>query len=227
MHSRINMTSRSNTFSALYDMTMIRHEIIMMQTLHGDFVRACLQDPLLLGGNVIMCIHHLLYSLRRLCDLLQINMEWAVRRKIALNERKYHEDDVKDGCCTKYTAYSAKTGITSTKGQSTIDLLKPDEAITPEENCNFDIVVHHIAKELDGFNHRRGWEKTHTSRNIMLCLAGEIGELSSIFQWYPDIKTKLDKTTIDCASQEIADVCIYILNFVAAKKLKLFACTNE
>jgi NTP pyrophosphatase (non-canonical NTP hydrolase) len=148
-------------------------------------------------------------------------MEWAVRRKIELNGRKYREQDVKDGSCKKYTEYSANTGITVSKGQSTIDLLVSDAEISSVDNSSFHIAVAEIIDELRAFNRARGWERTHTPRNIILCLMGEIGELTEIFQWVPDKKMVMEKEKIDKASQEIADIVIYLLNLLTTCKINL------
>ena len=115
--------------------------------------------------------------------------------------------------------YSHRTVITKEKGQCTIDLLVGDEDVKSTGNFEVRSIAGAIMKELQAFNKRRGWEKTHTPRNIVLCLSAEIGELSEIFQWMPDKKAQLDKMIIDKACQEIGDIVIYLLNLASACRI--------
>ena len=68
--------------------------------------------------------------------------------------------------------------------------------------------------EVDKFVEERKWEKYHITKNLVMALSGEIGELNECFQWLSNkeidqIKNIPEKlVTIE---HEIADVFIYIV----------------
>ena len=209
------MTSRENSAEATYDVAVVRDYLIQLPVIFGGLALAC-QSIIASNEKVCSSITAIFCTMRLLCNSLHINMELALRRKIHLNGLKYREQDVKDGSCEKYTSYTDKTGISLARGQSTIDLLVPDKDVSSTDNSKFTIALPDIAEELRSFNCARGWTKSHTLRNLVLCLAGEIGELVELFQWEKDTETILEKEKIDKSSQEIADICIYLLNLVTA-----------
>ena len=43
------------------------------------------------------------------------------------------------------------------------------------------------------FCKERGWGKSHTPRNILLAMVGEVGELSEIFQWKGEVNLEIFK----------------------------------
>lgn len=64
------------------------------------------------------------------------------------------------------------------------------------------------------FADAREWARFHTPRNLILALAGEVGELASEIQWIPDedIDHALSRPAKNAAVRhEIADVAIYVL----------------
>jgi len=46
--------------------------------------------------------------------------------------------------------------------------------------------VHELVDRVVGFGERRDWGQFHSVRNLMLALAGEVGELAETVQWVPD-----------------------------------------
>jgi len=214
------MTTRDNLPTTIYNVSRIRDILIQIPVANGVLAKACASSRPRYEeiGKAIMSVF---YRLIVLCNLLNVSMEWSMKRKIELNGMKYRKQDVRDGSCNKYTTYSANTGITASTGQTTVDLLVSDADISANENEHFSMVVEDIIEELRAFNRARGWEKTHTIRNLILCLSGEIGELTEIFQWKKDDGMKLEKETIDKASQEIADIGIYLLNLATTCNIRL------
>ena len=62
----------------------------------------------------------------------------------------------------------------------------------------------------------RNWSKFHTPNNILLALAGEVGEVCEIFQWKGDLdrfvmkdQTVFSKEELNHIGEEISDVIIY------------------
>jgi dCTP diphosphatase len=62
------------------------------------------------------------------------------------------------------------------------------------------------------FVEERDWGRYQTPKNLVQALAGEVGELSEIFQWLTDEESsRLDARDRQHAEEEIADILIYIL----------------
>ncbi len=69
-----------------------------------------------------------------------------------------------------------------------------------------------LATYLRRFSADRDWEQFHTPKNLAMALSGEVGELVEIFQWLsPEDSATLDETTMRHASDELADVMIYLV----------------
>ena len=68
--------------------------------------------------------------------------------------------------------------------------------------------------EVDKFVEERKWGKYHITKNLVMALSGEIGELNECFQWLSNkeidqIKNIPEKLV--AIEHEIADVFIYIV----------------
>ena len=69
-----------------------------------------------------------------------------------------------------------------------------------------------LASYLRRFAADRNWEQFHTPKNLIMALSGEVGELTEIFQWLtPEQSATLDGETRQHASDELADVQIYLV----------------
>lgn len=69
-----------------------------------------------------------------------------------------------------------------------------------------------LQENLKKFAQERDWEQFHSPKNLVMALAGEVGELADIFQWLTEEQSKaLDKKTKLHASEELADTLVYIL----------------
>lgn len=69
-----------------------------------------------------------------------------------------------------------------------------------------------LKKEIRKFAKERDWEQFHTPKNLIMPLTGEVGELCEIFQWLNNEQAeKPDATTKQEASEELADILIYLI----------------
>ena len=155
------------------------------------------------GDEMMKCMGELLWALLLAAETCHMDLGDCILKKISLNGRKYPVDLVK-GSTEKYTAYSKRTAITKTEGQSTRDL-HVEGTKTVEE----------ITHRIDVFAAERLWSKFHTPRNLVLAIMGEVGELAELFQWRGD-GPGCDLDTwlwddMDHLGQEFADVAIYLL----------------
>jgi NTP pyrophosphatase (non-canonical NTP hydrolase) len=81
-----------------------------------------------------------------------------------------------------------------------------------------------IQSELARFAQERDWEQFHSPKNIVMALAGEIGELVSLFQWLTeDESRKIEKDSRKSARirEEVADVFIYLLRLADLLKINV------
>jgi dCTP diphosphatase len=68
--------------------------------------------------------------------------------------------------------------------------------------------------KLRDFASERDWERFHTPKNLVMALAGEVGELTAVFQWLtPDESAHVmtDPSRAEGVRDEIADVLAYLL----------------
>lgn len=69
-----------------------------------------------------------------------------------------------------------------------------------------------IQHALRRFADERDWAQFHSPKNLAMALAGETGELVSIFQWLTEAQsTTPDADTRQAIREEIADVQMYLL----------------
>ena len=76
------------------------------------------------------------------------------------------------------------------------------------------------------FRDERDWAQFHTPKNLIMAIAGEAGELSSLAQWLDnaDIKTEENKGKI---RDEMADVFIYLVNLAIVMDIDLIQAANS
>jgi dCTP diphosphatase len=71
-----------------------------------------------------------------------------------------------------------------------------------------------LRRQVRRFAEERGWQKYHNPRSLLLALAGEIGELSELFQWLDDDQASAimeEPKRAERVREEIADVFCYLL----------------
>lgn len=79
---------------------------------------------------------------------------------------------------------------------------------------NLAVSFYEVTQRLRGFAAARAWEPYHTPKNLVMALSGEVGELTSLFQWLTPEESDawredpaLEAEVLD----EIADVTLYLL----------------
>ena len=71
-----------------------------------------------------------------------------------------------------------------------------------------------LTSEVRAFADARDWGQFHTLRNLVLALAGEVGELAAELQWVTDAKVDAHLAVAanrEAFESEIADVATYLL----------------
>jgi NTP pyrophosphatase (non-canonical NTP hydrolase) len=71
-----------------------------------------------------------------------------------------------------------------------------------------------LQRQLRDFAVERDWEQFHSPKNLVMALAGEVGELTEIFQWLtPDESADVMVEAISAGRvrEEMADVLAYLL----------------
>lgn len=85
---------------------------------------------------------------------------------------------------------------------------------------------------LRAFADERDWNQFHSPKNLAMALSVEAAELLEVFQWLSDADSRnLDGTARAAASEEIADVLLYLVRLsdvldidpVAAAERKMVA----
>ncbi|MBM4077657.1 MAG: nucleotide pyrophosphohydrolase [Planctomycetes bacterium] len=74
--------------------------------------------------------------------------------------------------------------------------------------------VSELTGEIREFVRERDWQQFHTTRNLLLALVGEVGELAAELQWVPDSEVDGYLSRNDNREKfesEIADVATYLL----------------
>jgi NTP pyrophosphatase (non-canonical NTP hydrolase) len=87
-----------------------------------------------------------------------------------------------------------------------------------------------LAGLLRAFAQARDWEQYHTPKNLVMALAGEVGELTEIFQWLtPDQSASVLAEPVRAARvrEEIADVFAYLLRLADVLGIDLEASLIE
>jgi len=62
------------------------------------------------------------------------------------------------------------------------------------------------------FAQERDWEQFHSPKNLVMALAGEVGELTEHFQWLTEAQSaNLDPDKTQQVGEELADCLIYLI----------------
>lgn len=70
-----------------------------------------------------------------------------------------------------------------------------------------------LLSKIREFNSERNWEKYHSPKNLSMSVLIESAELAEIFQWLTEEASwNPGSEAVTHASEEIADVLIYLLN---------------
>jgi NTP pyrophosphatase (non-canonical NTP hydrolase) len=69
-----------------------------------------------------------------------------------------------------------------------------------------------LRSALRAFTAERDWKAFHSPKNLAMALSVEAAELLEVFQWMPEADSRrLEPATKAAASEEIADVLLYLL----------------
>ena len=87
-----------------------------------------------------------------------------------------------------------------------------------------------LQRQLRVFADERDWEQFHTPKNLVMALAGEVGELTEIFQWLTPGQSAAvlsDPARAEHVREEIADVFAYLLRLCDVLGVDLEASMTE
>jgi dCTP diphosphatase len=71
-----------------------------------------------------------------------------------------------------------------------------------------------LTEFVRNFVRERDWEQFHTPKNLVMALAGEVGELTELFQWLTTDESKAvmrDEKKAEAVRDELADVFVYTM----------------
>ncbi|QIK63757.1 nucleotide pyrophosphohydrolase [Leucobacter viscericola] len=83
-----------------------------------------------------------------------------------------------------------------------------------------------IRDALRVFNSEREWGQFHSHRNLVLALAGEVGELAATVQWIPDSEIEVALTSPKLRrnfEDELADCLAYVVQIADRADVDLSA----
>jgi NTP pyrophosphatase (non-canonical NTP hydrolase) len=92
------------------------------------------------------------------------------------------------------------------------------------------VSISSLQQQLKTFAAERDWEQFHTPKNLVMALAGEVGELTEIFQWLtPDESAGVmaDAAGASRTRDELADVLAYLLRLADVLEVDLEAALTE
>lgn len=73
--------------------------------------------------------------------------------------------------------------------------------------------IKYIQERLAGFAAERDWDQFHSPKNLVMALAGEVGELLEIFQWLTEEQSQnicAEANGKRRVEEEVADIAIYL-----------------
>jgi len=73
--------------------------------------------------------------------------------------------------------------------------------------------VQKLIERIRAFNREREWSQYHSPKNLVMALAGEVGELIEHFQWLTEEQSRhLPSSKKAAVEEEIGDITILLLN---------------
>ena len=83
-----------------------------------------------------------------------------------------------------------------------------------------------LSTRLLEFARQRDWEQFHSPKNLVMALAGEVGELTEHFQWLTQSESAaLDPARKEQVGEELADCLIYLVRLSERLGIDLIAAT--
>lgn len=88
--------------------------------------------------------------------------------------------------------------------------------------------IKRILEDHKKFTAERNWDSFQTPRNLVMALSVEASELVEIFMWLSEKQAaSLDEQRLNAASEEIADIFIYLLRVADVLGIDLINATDE
>lgn len=81
-----------------------------------------------------------------------------------------------------------------------------------------------LQRELARFAQERDWEQFHSPKNLVMALAGEVGELTELFQWLTEDASRrvgCEASTSRPVRDELADVLFYLVRLATVLDVDL------
>jgi dCTP diphosphatase len=123
----------------------------------------------------------------------------------------------------KCVHYSDATGINDENQSILIDHNNDHFHQSIIEQCPFQLFVCEIqslCNTIDEFSVARDWLNCYSSKNVILALLVEVGELADCFQWEDNVSSsEKDIVHRNKIAQELADVTIYLLRLTMVMDL--------
>src|SRR5690554_340520 len=81
---------------------------------------------------------------------------------------------------------------------------------------------------LRSFAKERDWDQFHSPKNLVMALAGEVGELVEHFQWLTEAQSqKLPQDRLSSVAEEVADVQLYLIRLADKLGIDLVTAAGE
>jgi dCTP diphosphatase len=81
-----------------------------------------------------------------------------------------------------------------------------------------------LREKVRDFAAARDWDQFHSPKNLAMALSAEAGELLEVFQWLTEVQSaRLDDAARAAASDEIADVLLYLVRLADTLGIDLLA----
>jgi len=88
--------------------------------------------------------------------------------------------------------------------------------------------IQRIVQKHRKFTHERNWDRFQTPKNLSMAISVEAAELAEIFMWLTEKQaTSLKKSQLNAASEEIADIFMYLLRIADVLGIDLIKATDE
>lgn len=202
------MTSVADKKIGVYDVPTIRTIIVSFSVHLGRLF--CAVEGYAHGSTVQTMLMELLYHMYQISCLLDIHLEHIIIRKAHLNKFQFTKD-MSDEFLEDYDKFLALAEIAENFNQSQTDAAKQDTRSTYEQNIHFMSRIPYIYSYLKECTKEQGWFDVHTTRNLIMALIAETGQLAQQLEWTGDHKIAFDKSKVDAISEELGDICIYLI----------------
>ena len=85
-----------------------------------------------------------------------------------------------------------------------------------------------LRDRLRQFTTERDWDQFHSPKNLAMALSVEAAELLETFQWLSEEQSRrLSPEALSAASEEIADILLYLIQLSDKLNIDLIAAAND